>query len=285
MSLPRDKLLNPWYIISDDPGKLLPPSSYSSCSSKVNLTNFVTRTATILARTARSADADAQPPPFIQLRSKLNPKLQIAVAEQIPSAERRRLLLNVSDRALLAENVAACRELGLGGVHLAGHVAAALAAEATAYEGNLLQTLTGCGEEHAGDKKQEKGEENHADSTPHRQLVIGVSCHNSKDLVQASNHLQANFAVLSPVLPSTSCPSHHVLGWDGFENHIRTAAAMQAGRELLPVYALGGVGPHDLLHAVAAGGHGIAGIKCFWHDMDFDGGSCISLDIVPQQLT
>ncbi|KAJ3168187.1 hypothetical protein HDU88_001625 [Geranomyces variabilis] len=284
MSLPRDKLLNPWYIISDDLGKLLPPSSSSSCSSNVNLSTFVTRTATILARTAQSADANAQPPPFIQLRSKLNPKLQIAVAKQIPSAERRRLLLNVSDRSLLAENVAACRELGLGGVHLAGHVAAALAAEATTYGDNLLQMLTGCGKEDAGDKEQEKGKDNYADSTPHCQLVIGVSCHNSKDLVQASN-LHANFAVLSPVLPSTSCPSDHVLGWDGFENHIRTAAAMQAGRELLPVYALGGVGPHDLLHAVAAGGHGIAGIKCFWHDMDFDNGSCISLDIVPQHLT
>ncbi|KAJ3171780.1 hypothetical protein HDU87_008322 [Geranomyces variabilis] len=263
--MPRNRLLNPWYIISDDPGRLQPPSS--SC----NLTAFITHTTTLLARTAQRGNA--QPPPLVQLRSKLNPKLQIAVAEQIPCTDRHRLLLNVSDRALLAESVEACHELGLGGVHLAGHVAAALAADATTDGRRLLQLLTGCGKEDGGvGDEQVKEEENDADSTSHRRLVFGVSCHGSEDLVQASNDLQATFAVLSPVLPSTSCPSDQTLGWDGFENHIRTALAMQAGRELVPVYALGGVGPSDLPRAVAAGGHGIAGIKCFWHDMNFASG-------------
>lgn len=84
---------------------------------------------------------------------------------------------------------------------------------------------------------------------------LAASCHSLAELKQAES-LGADFAVLSPVLPTTSHPGAQTLGWDLFAEWVEQVN--------LPVYALGGVG--DCLPEVAwqRGGQGIAGISGFW---------------------
>ncbi|KAI9008418.1 thiamine monophosphate synthase/TENI-domain-containing protein [Gaertneriomyces semiglobifer] len=95
-------------------------------------------------------------------------------------------------------------------------------------------------------------------------MVISASCHSAEDLLTASK-LNLSFAVLSPVLPSTSCPSNHTLGWDGFERIISEAKEMLSdGQKLVPIYALGGVKKHHLHEARKRGAVGVAGIQDFW---------------------
>jgi 8-oxo-dGTP diphosphatase len=81
--------------------------------------------------------------------------------------------------------------------------------------------------------------------------LLGVSTHNTEDLAVA-RALQADFAVLGPVLQTPSHPGEPSLGWDAFENINREAG--------LPVYAIGGQRPDTRLQAQSRGGHGIAGI-------------------------
>jgi 8-oxo-dGTP diphosphatase len=86
-------------------------------------------------------------------------------------------------------------------------------------------------------------------------LMVSASVHDRRELVLA-NEADVDFALISPVLPTTSHPDAPVLRWDGFAS-LADAAAM-------PVYALGGVGPQDLDRARACGGQGVAGIRAFW---------------------
>ncbi|MDP5325554.1 MAG: NUDIX domain-containing protein [Litorivicinaceae bacterium] len=60
---------------------------------------------------------------------------------------------------------------------------------------------------------------------------------------------------VSPVLPTDSHPDLEPLGWAGFRDLAQHLAR--------PCYALGGVTPGDLDHAIAAGGFGVAGIRGF----------------------
>jgi 8-oxo-dGTP diphosphatase len=76
-----------------------------------------------------------------------------------------------------------------------------------------------------------------------------VSVHNARDLERA-NALGADFALLSPVLPTAAHPGDQALGWDGLK-----AMAATSG---LPVYAQGGLGPGDIETARAAGALGVA---------------------------
>ncbi|RDD82650.1 Nudix family hydrolase [Dyella tabacisoli] len=85
--------------------------------------------------------------------------------------------------------------------------------------------------------------------------LVGVSCHNEAELVQASR-LQADFAMLSPVAVTASHPDVPPLGWSRFGQLVERAA--------LPVYALGGMMPVDGDRARDAGGQGVAGIRGFW---------------------
>lgn len=82
--------------------------------------------------------------------------------------------------------------------------------------------------------------------------LIGVSAHTEQDLHHA-RALQADFAVLSPVLPTLSHPGAVTLGWDGFEK-----LNSKAG---FPVFALGGQSPQTLGDAKKHGAHGIAAIR------------------------
>ncbi len=81
---------------------------------------------------------------------------------------------------------------------------------------------------------------------------VGVSTHNLAELEHA-RALEADFAVLGPVLPTASHPGHPGIGWEMFAQ-----LNAQAG---LPVFALGGQSAATLAHAQSVGGHGFAGIR------------------------
>jgi 8-oxo-dGTP diphosphatase len=81
---------------------------------------------------------------------------------------------------------------------------------------------------------------------------VGVSTHTLDELAQA-RALDADFAVLGPVLPTASHPGHPGIGWEAFAQ-----LNAQAG---LPVFALGGQSSATLAQAQSVGGHGFAGIR------------------------
>jgi 8-oxo-dGTP diphosphatase len=85
--------------------------------------------------------------------------------------------------------------------------------------------------------------------------LLGASVHDTAELGQA-RRMEADFAVLSSVLPTASHPGQVTLGWPLFQE-----LAAEAG---LPVFALGGMSPAMRGEAIAHGAHGIAGIRAFW---------------------
>lgn len=80
-------------------------------------------------------------------------------------------------------------------------------------------------------------------------LVCGASCHNAVELAQAQS-LALDFVALAPVMPTLSHPGVQPLGWQNFRHLIQDYS--------LPVYALGGLQPQDLVTAWEYGAHGIA---------------------------
>lgn len=82
--------------------------------------------------------------------------------------------------------------------------------------------------------------------------LVGVSTHALSELEHARK-LEADFAVLGPVLPTASHPGHPGIGWEEFAR-----LNQQAG---LPVYALGGQSADTLAQAKSVGGHGFAGLR------------------------
>jgi 8-oxo-dGTP diphosphatase len=86
-------------------------------------------------------------------------------------------------------------------------------------------------------------------------LVVAASCHTRAELDRAAA-LEADFAVLGPVLPTPSHPDATPLGWDAF-------ARIVAGTRI-PVYALGGLTAGDLDTAIAHGAHGVALRSAAW---------------------
>ena len=88
-----------------------------------------------------------------------------------------------------------------------------------------------------------------------RGLLVAASCHSAQEIAWAE-HIQADFAVLSPVLDTPSHAGAVVLGWARFRDLLQAAH--------LPVYALGGMRAHDLGRALAAGAQGLAMISGIW---------------------
>jgi 8-oxo-dGTP diphosphatase len=82
--------------------------------------------------------------------------------------------------------------------------------------------------------------------------LVGVSTHELSELEHARK-LEADFAVLGPVLPTASHPDHPGIGWEEFAR-----LNQQAG---LPVFALGGQSADTLAQAKSVGGHGFAGLR------------------------
>jgi 8-oxo-dGTP diphosphatase len=81
---------------------------------------------------------------------------------------------------------------------------------------------------------------------------VGASCHNEAELAQAWA-LELDYALLGPVLPTSSHPEHPGLGWTAFARLLESTP--------LPVFALGGQNADTLKTAQSLGAHGIAGIS------------------------
>ncbi|MBD9478606.1 Nudix family hydrolase [Pseudoxanthomonas sp. PXM02] len=86
-------------------------------------------------------------------------------------------------------------------------------------------------------------------------LPVAASCHVAADLRQAEA-LGCDFAVVGSVYPTLSHPGGEPLGWPGF-------AGLREGVSL-PIYAIGGMTPADLLQARRHGAQGIAAIRGLW---------------------
>jgi len=82
--------------------------------------------------------------------------------------------------------------------------------------------------------------------------LVSASCHSLSELHQAQA-LGADFAVLSPVLPTQSHPDADLLGWDGFAEIVDQIN--------IPVYALGGMRLDLLQHVWTLGAQGVSGIR------------------------
>ena len=85
--------------------------------------------------------------------------------------------------------------------------------------------------------------------------LVAVSCHDAAELARVER-FGADFAVLSPVLPTASHPGEPGLGWAGFAELVRDRP--------FPVYALGGMKPDMLAEAREHGAHGIALLSGIW---------------------
>ncbi|SEA68523.1 8-oxo-dGTP diphosphatase [Thiothrix caldifontis] len=84
---------------------------------------------------------------------------------------------------------------------------------------------------------------------------LSASCHSVAELQQVAM-LGADFAFLSPVLPTLSHPGEEHLGWEVF--------AAMVDQVNIPVYALGGMDAHHVSTARHYGGQGIAAIRRLW---------------------
>lgn len=87
-----------------------------------------------------------------------------------------------------------------------------------------------------------------------KEYWIGASCHNPKELLHAQQ-IGLDYAFLSPVHATSSHPGFEPLGWERFASWVDQIN--------IPVYALGGLTPHDLELARDHGAQGIAGIGAF----------------------
>lgn len=85
--------------------------------------------------------------------------------------------------------------------------------------------------------------------------LFSVSCHSEAEL-QRGVELGADFAMLSPVLPTASHPGEPALGWPAFADIVSRVA--------IPVYALGGMQPDLIQTAQQHGAQGIAAISALW---------------------
>lgn len=78
---------------------------------------------------------------------------------------------------------------------------------------------------------------------------VGASCHMPEELARAG-HLEFDYVLLGPVLPTLTHPGVPPLGWERF-------AELAAASEI-PVFALGGMTLEMLAEARSNGAHGIA---------------------------
>jgi 8-oxo-dGTP diphosphatase len=84
---------------------------------------------------------------------------------------------------------------------------------------------------------------------------VGVSCHDAAELAHAAA-IEADFALLSPVLPTLTHPGAATLGWERF--------SALAAASAIPVYGLGGLERDDVALAQSHGAHGVALLRGAW---------------------
>jgi len=140
--------------------------------------------------------------------------------EQLDAFARRAVALahEHGARVLINSDDALARRVGADGVHLTG--------------GQLMQRKD-------------------PPSTP----IWAASCHDSDELAQAAA-LEADFVVLSPVLPTPTHPQAAGMGWDRFAELVNNYP--------VPVYALGGMKPELLDTAMQHGAHGVSLLSGIW---------------------
>ena len=85
--------------------------------------------------------------------------------------------------------------------------------------------------------------------------LLGASCHNAAELARAAE-MGADFALLSPVLPTLTHPGAPTLGWESF--------SQWAAASPIPVYGLGGLTAADVGLAQSHGAHGVALLRAAW---------------------
>lgn len=86
-------------------------------------------------------------------------------------------------------------------------------------------------------------------------LLRIASCHDAAS-IESARAQGVDAIVLGPVLPTATHPGAPTLGWTRFAE-----LAAHAGR---PVYAIGGMAPHELARAYAHRAQGLAGISAYW---------------------
>ncbi len=84
---------------------------------------------------------------------------------------------------------------------------------------------------------------------------VAASCHNEAELAHAMR-IQADFAIVAPVLATSTHPGAAALGWQGLRRLTELAS--------LPVYALGGMQAEHLPLAFHNGAQGIAVVSAIW---------------------
>ena len=89
---------------------------------------------------------------------------------------------------------------------------------------------------------------------PESSGYVAASCHNLHELYKAEQ-LALDFAVLSPVMQTSSHPEAKMLGWQQFQEWVTKVN--------IPVFALGGVTRQDYKKALACGAQGISGINLY----------------------
>ena len=82
-----------------------------------------------------------------------------------------------------------------------------------------------------------------------------ASCHDAAELAQAAA-MEADFVVLSPVLPTPTHPDAAGMGWEKYAALVKNYP--------VPVYALGGMKPELLDTAMRHGAHGISLLSGIW---------------------
>ncbi len=85
--------------------------------------------------------------------------------------------------------------------------------------------------------------------------LLGISTHSKLEIAKALV-LEADFILLSPVKQTTSHPEFLGIGWENFQEIVKSVP--------IPVYALGGMKLADLSEAKKHGAQGIAAISEFW---------------------
>lgn len=86
-------------------------------------------------------------------------------------------------------------------------------------------------------------------------VPLAASCHNLDELRMAEA-IACDFVVLGHVRDTPSHPGIAGIGWHGFAS-LREQTA-------LPIYAIGGLGPADIVEARSHGAQGIAAIRSLW---------------------
>ncbi len=86
--------------------------------------------------------------------------------------------------------------------------------------------------------------------------LFSVSTHTFAELKHAVE-IDADFAMLSPVLPTQSHPGEPALGWEKFSEIVKQIP--------IPVYALGGMSVDHIGQAQQHGAQGIAAISALWN--------------------